>query len=143
MLRKNWVASLFLMAFSGVLIAGMPSTKDLKSLTWKKSPHSDAEYAVIKGDPEKKGYFVTWVKIPPNYRSKPHHHDGSIDSIVVSGKARVTFIDKSGHRKVVMIKKDQFISVPPHLTHIVETGKKGLIVQNTGFGPMRAIYEKS
>lgn len=138
MLRKLALATVIAIGFSNAVLASQntPLVRDLSNLTWTKSPNSPSERSVLVGNPNKKGYYVTWVKVPANYVSKPHYHDLSEDSIVIAGKAKVTLVGKNGKQETVSISKGQFISMPAGQTHIIKTGNEGVILQNSGMGPM-------
>lgn len=110
-------------------------------LKWIAMTHSAAKYAVLEGDPKKNNLFVIRIKFPGNHSIAPHHHDHYEYDTVISGQCYIALGDKVKKGSGKLAIAGAYVSIPPRLAHYGWTGPKGAIIQVSGMGPWKPIYE--
>lgn len=109
-------------------------------LKWMDMPHSMGKYAVLAGDPKKKGLFVVRIKFPADYTIAPHHHEHNEYDTVITGScyiARGSVFKKENGLKATA---GAFVSIPGGLSHYGWTDTEGAVIQISGMGPWKPIY---
>ncbi len=86
-------------------------------LQWKEGPPAlpQAKIAVLEGDPSKRGFFVTRLKLPAGTKIPPHIHKGRERVTVISGKFNLAMGDKP--ENPVILPAGSYFSLPPHTVH--------------------------
>jgi quercetin dioxygenase-like cupin family protein len=115
--------------------------KENDKLKWIDMPNSAGKYIVIAGDPKKEDLFVVRVKFPPNYSIAPHHHNHYEYDTVISGSCYIAQGKVLKKENGLLATAGTFVSIPPHLIHYGWTGPEGAIIQLSGMGPWKPIYE--
>ena len=110
-------------------------------LKWINMPSSAGKYVVIAGDPKQKGLFVVRVKFPPNYSIAPHHHNHYEYDTVISGSCNIAKGNVVTKENGLLATAGTFVSIPPHIVHYGWTGPEGAIIQLSGTGPWKPLYE--
>jgi quercetin dioxygenase-like cupin family protein len=110
-------------------------------LKWINMPSSAGKYVVIAGNPKKEGLFVVRVKFPPNYSISPHHHNHYEYDTVISGSCNIAKGNVLRKENGLLATAGTFVSIPPHLIHYGWTGPEGAIIQLSGMGPWKPLYE--
>lgn len=99
-------------------------------------PETSVKVAHIYGDPEKKGMFIQWMKMPPGARTPPHWHTSDEVFTVLSGSIGLgigdTFAESAGKE----IKAGGFAVIPAKAHHF-GWSKDGAIIQVQGMGPFQ------
>lgn len=113
------------------------------TLTWtdlRTSP--GAKYAILAGNPEKKGYFVVRVKFPADYSVAPHQHIIDEYDTVISGTYYLGTGNTLDTKNATALTAGSFAKIPAKINHYGWT-KEETILQISGMGPWGVIYHKS
>lgn len=142
-LVKKLCFSLALFAFSPIIAAHSIQTilPDSNTLQWKPLRTAPgAQYAVLTGNPEKKGYFVVRVKFPAHYTVNPHYHVIDQSETVISGTYYLGTGNKVDTNKGITLAAGSFVQIPAKAEHYGWTNDE-TILQISGIGPWGAIYK--
>ena len=122
---------------------GMAALSRPDGLKWQDGPPSlppGAKFAVLEGDPTKKGPFVFRVKVPDGFLIKPHTHPRAERVTVIQGTFNIAMQDTveeaqtSGNFKTMP--EGSFGYWPARMPHVAWTsGGTETIVQFHGYGP--------
>lgn len=142
MKAKKIVIALAALVLSGVIQAGTITTIVPDSTTWTDARQlPGAKVAVLMGNPAKKGPFIAWIKLPPNFIVPVHSHPGNEYDTVISGTLYLGAGDEMNIEKVTALPAGTFLAIPAKTNHYVLT-KGETILQITGTGPWGMIYKK-
>lgn len=117
-------------------------TKD-EPLKWKAMPHSAGKYTVLAGDPSKPGLFVIRVKFPANYLIYPHYHSHAEYDTVIAGSCYIAYGTQLKKQTGTLTTPGTFVAIPPNLPHYGWTGPQGAVIQLSGMGPWKPIYQRA
>jgi quercetin dioxygenase-like cupin family protein len=129
---------------SSTIVNASPNyvVKDDAHLKWQNMPNSAGKFAVLAGNPKKNEFFVVRVKFPTHYTIRPHHHVNYEYDTVIKGKNYLAFGEHVDKTKGRAITAGQFVIIPPNVAHYGWTTDSEAIMQITGIGPWRLVYEK-
>jgi len=111
-------------------------------LEWKDGPPSlpkGAKFAVLEGDPSKKGPFVFRVKVPDGYRIPPHTHPKPERVTVISGTFHIGMGAKFDKDKARSLPPGTYGTWPAGMKHFVWVEGE-TVVQFHGDGPWEIEY---
>lgn len=112
-----------------------------EKLKWLDMPNTAGKYAILAGDPKKEEVFVVRVKFPANYSIRIHHHNNYEYDTVISGSCYIAKGKVFKKENGLLATAGTFVSVPPHIAHFGWTGPEGAIIQISGMGPWKPLYE--
>jgi quercetin dioxygenase-like cupin family protein len=95
---------------------------------------------VLHGDPTKPGLYTIRLTIPPNTHIKAHKHPDDRIATVISGTWFIGYGDAFDEKKVKALTPGSFYTEPPGIVHFARTGKQGVVVEITGYGPTGTDY---
>ena len=95
--------------------------------------------AVIYGDPQKQGLYVTRVKFSPGLKNMPHWHPDERTVVVLSGTYYFAYGDQWDDAKLKPLPAGSFLTEPPKVPHFNWAKDGEVILQITGYGPTDAI----
>jgi len=98
-----------------------------------------AQFAVIRGDPTKEGFYVVRLKVPAGYRIAPHTHPNDENVTVLSGAFHVGTGDKFDPAKGTMLKAGGYSHVGKTMSHYAWFSED-TIIQLHGQGPQGITY---
>jgi len=128
-MEKKWVVFtvVILVLFSVSVGSAEQRKKMMKSaktiilapddIQWKDGPQvlPGAKMAVLEGDPQKRGFFVSRLKLPAGTKIPPHIHNDKERVTVISGKFNLAVGDKPENPKVLTA--GGYFSFPPKTVH--------------------------
>jgi Domain of unknown function (DUF4437) len=112
------------------------------SLKWMDGPPglpSGAQFAVVSGDPGKKGEFTVRIKMPADYAVPAHWHPTDEHVTVLSGKLAYGMGDKLDRAKGKWLSPKGSFTAKAKMNHYVFT-KAAAEVQLTTMGPFAITY---
>lgn len=112
-----------------------------EKLKWLPMPNTAGKYAVLAGDPKKEDIFVVRVKFPPNYSIPIHHHNHGEYDTVIMGSCYIAKGNVFKKENGLLATAGTFVAIPPHIVHFGWTGPQGAVIQISGRGPWKPIYE--
>jgi len=93
-----------------------------------------AQVVVLTGDPRKKEYFVTRVKLPAHFMVPPHSHLIDENDTVISGTYYLGVGTKASEKHTIALKPGSFVVIPANTPHFGWT-KTVTVLQISGVGP--------
>jgi quercetin dioxygenase-like cupin family protein len=104
-------------AADGKAVSAKTTVLTPDQLQWKPGPKElgGAEVAVLEGDPARKGFFVTRLKVPAGTKIPPHLHDNVERVTVISGKINLA-MGETGDNPIVL-PAGSYFSLPPKTLH--------------------------
>ena len=112
------------------------------NIKWGPPPpvfQSNAQFAVIAGDPGASGPYVVRLKMPDGYKIMPHWHPTTENVTVISGTFHLGTGDTFDDTKGAEMPTGSFGFVGPNMHHYAwATGET--IVQVHGMGPFKLTY---
>lgn len=99
-----------------------------------------AQFAVIKGDPNKPGPFTIRLKFPPNYKIPAHKHPSFEHITVISGSLHMGMGEQLEQTKGVALPVGSFAYGPEEQYHFAWTTDEETIVQIQSQGPFGIKY---
>jgi hypothetical protein len=139
-----------ILSLSAVLIAS-PGAAKVKpaaaaaapaELKWMAGPPGlppGAQFAVVKGDPGKKGPFTVRIKMPVNYAVRPHWHPTDEHVTLVSGKLTYGMSDQLDRAGGQPLAPGGAVVMKAKEHHWVFTGD-GAEVEVSAMGPFQITY---
>jgi len=123
--------------------AAMPAKKTAPAeLKWMDGPPglpAGATFAVVSGDPGKKGMFTVQIKMPPNYAVRPHWHPTDENVTLVSGRLAYGMSDQLDRANAQAMNPGGKIVMKAKGHHWVFTGD-GALVEVKAMGPFMITY---
>lgn len=111
-------------------------------LKWQDGPPplpAGAKFAVLEGDPAKKGPFVFRVKVPDGYKIPPHTHTKPERITIISGTFHLGMGDTFDMKKGESLPAGTYGTWPAGMKHFVWV-KGETVVQFHGDGPWEINY---
>ena len=106
------------------------------------SLNREVQTTVLKGDPAKPGLYTILLRIAPNTRILPHHHQDDRIATVVSGTWYFAYGDEFDESVLKELPPGSFYTEPPGVNHFGLT-KDEVLIQMTGIGPSSTTYVDS
>ena len=91
--------------------------------------------AVLYGDVNKAGLYVTRVKFPPGFKVMPHFHPDERTVVVLSGTFYFGLGEQWDESTMKAYPPGSFLSEPPKVPHYSWAKDGEVIIQITGAGP--------
>jgi hypothetical protein len=108
-------------------------------ITWKELPgHAELQYAVMAGNPLKKGPYTIRLKMPKDYSDVVHSHDQVHYDTIISGAYYSGFGDKIDRNNTQELVAGTFVTCPAHANHYGYT-KEETVIQIAGNGPWEVL----
>lgn len=125
--------------------SGSPDHIMLKpgDLKWVDAPPglpAGAKVAVLEGDPSKEGPYTIRLKMPANYKIKPHWHPGIEHVSVISGELYMGLGETFDESKASAIPPEGFAVMQIGTRHFAFTKNRETILQLHGMGPWGITY---
>jgi quercetin dioxygenase-like cupin family protein len=98
-----------------------------------------AQFAVVKGDPTKEGFYVVRLKVPAGFKIQPHSHPNDENVTVLSGTFNIGTGDKFDDEKGASIKAGGYSYVAKGMTHYAWF-PEDTVIQLHGTGPQGITY---
>lgn len=135
-----------IIALSFSAAAEKPGARTLETLTVQEAkfgdgPESSVKVALIYGEPDKKGMFIQWMKMPPGTQTPPHWHTSDEIFTVLSGSIGLGIGEKFDESVGKEIKAGGFAVVPAKVHHF-GWSKEGAVIQVQGMGPFNMNWLK-
>ena len=134
-----------LMALTATLPAGAQDTHQVvapDAIKWGPSPPGlpqGAQFAVLSGDPGKRGIYVVRAKMPDGYTIPAHWHRKPENVTVLSGTLNIGTGDKLDKSKADALKAGGFTFMPAKMRHYAwSTGET--VIEIAGTGPFDIRY---
>jgi quercetin dioxygenase-like cupin family protein len=101
---------------------------------WKEGPPQlgQSQMAVLEGDPAKKGFFVTRLKLPAGAKIAPHFHNNVERVTVISGKINLAMGEAA--ENPTALPAGSYFSLPPKTVHNAWVDEE-TVLQITTNGP--------
>lgn len=112
---------------------------DLKWMAGPPGLPAGATFAVVSGDPGKKGMFTVQIKMPPNYAVRPHWHPTDENVTLVSGRLAYGMSDQLDRAAAQAINPGEKVVMKAKGHHWVFTGD-GAEIQVSAMGPFMITY---
>lgn len=151
MKSRNAIAVGILLCFTTVSITVQAQMKHMSAdhimvmpheIKWVDGPPSlppGAKVAVIEGDPKAAGLFTMRLKLPANYRIKPHWHPADEHITVIDGAFYMGRGEKYDEHTATKIPEGGFAVMLTGTRHYAFT-RKASIIQLHGMGPWGITY---
>lgn len=113
-----------------------------KELKWMDGPPglpAGTTFAVVKGNPDKKGMFTVQIRMPANYAVRPHWHPTDENVTLISGKLAYGMSDQLDRAAAQAMNPGGTIVMKAKAHHWVFTGD-GAEVQLSAMGPFMITY---
>jgi quercetin dioxygenase-like cupin family protein len=137
------MTKLFLVSVAALVAASPAQAKTHSAaLKWMDGPPglpSGAKFAVVSGDPGKKGMFAIQIKMPADYAVPPHSHPTSELVRVVSGTLHYGMADKVDMAKAKTLTARHTVVMKAKMNHWVHAPGPATI-QVSGKGPFAITY---
>lgn len=136
-MRRLALLGILTLCFSASAEKAGPRTLEtltLQQANFGDGPESSVKVAHIYGDPDKKGMFIQWMKMPPGTQTPPHWHSSDEIFTVLSGSIGLGMGDKIDESAGKEIKAGGFAVVPAKAHHF-GWSKEGAVIQVQGMGP--------
>lgn len=98
-----------------------------------------AQFAVIKGDPTKEGYYVVRLKVPAGFKIPAHTHPNDENVTVLSGSFNIGTGSKLDEAKGHKVKTGGYSFVAKGMTHYAWF-TEDTVIQLHGTGPQGITY---
>ena len=127
------------------LIAAAPAstiTAAPAELKWMDGPPGlpgGAQFAVVSGDPSKKGMFTIRAKLPANYSVPAHWHPTDETVSVVSGKLAYGMSNRLNRTQALGLDAGQSVVMKAKMNHWVLTAD-GAEIEVSAMGPFQITY---
>jgi hypothetical protein len=125
------------------IAAAAPAKKTAPAdLKWMDGPPGlpgGATFAVVSGDPNKKGMFTVQIRMPANYAVRPHWHPTDENVTLVSGKLAYGMSDQLDRASAQSMNTSDKIVMKAKVHHWVFTGD-GAEIQLSAMGPFLITY---
>jgi len=111
-------------------------------LKWMDGPPglpAGAQFAVVSGDPAKKGMFTIRAKLPANYAVPAHWHPTDEKVSVVSGKLAYGMSERLNRTQALGLGAGENIVMKAKMNHWVLTAD-GAEIEVTAMGPFEITY---
>ena len=115
---------------------------DAATIEWGDAPPAlpaGVKFAVLAGDPGKKGIFTVRLRMPAGYKIPPHTHPTAELITVISGTLHLgtgeKFDESAGHAMA----PGSFMAMPANAKHFAWTTEE-TVVQVHGEGPFQVVY---
>jgi quercetin dioxygenase-like cupin family protein len=95
-----------------------------EQIVWKDGPPSlppGAKFAVLEGDPAKKGYFAMRLKFPDGYRISPHWHPNVERVTVIKGTLHLAMGEQFEKGTANALTAGSYSFMPPGMRHFAWT----------------------
>jgi quercetin dioxygenase-like cupin family protein len=119
-----------------------PAKTHHSSLKWMAGPPglpSGSTFAVLSGDPGKKGMFAVEVKMPADYAVPAHWHPTNEKVKVLSGKLHYGMSDKLDMAKAKTLTAGHSVTMKAKMNHWVHAPGAATI-EVSGMGPFQITY---
>jgi quercetin dioxygenase-like cupin family protein len=113
-----------------------------EELKWQNGPPSlppGAQSVVLEGDPEKRGFFATRLKLPAGYSIPPHIHPNIERITVISGKFNLGMGETFDKSRGQALPAGTYLFMQPGMQHFAWADEE-TIVQLTTIGPWKIKY---
>lgn len=110
-------------------------------MKWQPQP-GNYSMAVLYGNPDKPGYYVIRLKLPPNWTFGVHYHPDQENITVISGTLYAGLGSKLNKSKVTAFPAGSFVAMPADVRHYALTKASGAVIQIDGQGPSKNIMLK-
>lgn len=127
------------------LIAAAPGASKTTApaeLKWMDGPPglpAGAQFAVVSGDPSKKGMFTIRARLPGSYVVPPHHHPMDEKVSVISGKLAYGMSDRLNLAQAQPLAAGDSVVMKAKMNHWVVTGD-GAEIEVSAMGPFQITY---
>lgn len=108
---------------------------------WQPQP-GNFSMAVLYGNPDKPGYYVIRLKLPPNWTFGAHYHPDQENVTVISGTFYAGLGSKMDKSKVTAFPAGSFVAMPANVRHYALTKSEGAVIQIDGQGPSKNVMLK-
>lgn len=98
-----------------------------------------AQFAVLKGDPTKEGFYVVRLKVPAGFKIAPHTHPNDENVTVLSGTFNIGMGAKMDETKGISIKAGGYSFVAKGMQHYAWF-PEDTVIQLHGMGPQGITY---
>jgi quercetin dioxygenase-like cupin family protein len=98
-----------------------------------------AQFAVVKGDPSKEGFYVVRLKVPAGFGIAPHTHPNDENVTVLSGVFHIGTGDKFDEKKGTTVKVGGYAYVAKGMQHYAYF-PEDTVIQLHGMGPQGITY---
>jgi quercetin dioxygenase-like cupin family protein len=139
MKRLMFLALPLLLAGSATALQAKAKPADLKWMDGPPGLPSGAQFAVVSGDPGKKGDFTVQIKMPADYAVPAHWHPSDEHLTILSGKLNYGMSDKLDKAKAKPLPKGGKVTMKAKHNHWVFTNG-GATIQLTAMGPFAITY---
>lgn len=115
---------------------------DSSNIEWGDPPPgfpAGAKFAVLSGDPGKKGLYTVRLKAPAGYKIQAHTHPGDELITVISGTLHLGMGDKLDENGGDAIKAGSFTAMPAGMKHYAYF-TEDTELQVGGYGPFAIVY---
>ncbi|HEX3423779.1 MAG TPA: cupin domain-containing protein [Sphingomicrobium sp.] len=122
--------------------AGQAKTTAPPDLKWIDGPvglPAGASFAVVSGDPTRRGMFTVQIKMPANYAVRPHWHPTDENLTLVSGKLAYGMSDQLDRANAQALSPGEKVVMKAKGHHWVFTGD-GAVIQISSMGPFVINY---
>ncbi|TCH96363.1 hypothetical protein EJV46_20500 [Roseococcus sp. SYP-B2431] len=111
------------------------------ALRWTAPPAyaRGAQFAVVRGDPTREGFYVVRLKVPAGFRIAPHTHPNDENVTVLSGGFNIGVGDRLDETKGELVRAGGFSFVAKGMTHYAWFTQETEI-QLHGTGPQGITY---
>lgn len=134
---------LFLMLFCSFnALSAEHKFYNISDIQWGDGPPflpAGVKFAVLNGDPAKKGEFTIRLKFPANYQIPAHWHPTAENVTVIEGVLHLGMGDKLDAAKATKMTVGGFTSIPMKHHHFAFSDE-GAVVQIHGMGPFAITY---
>ena len=125
-----------------VSVADHHKVFDPASIEWGDPPPgfpAGAKFAVLSGDPGKKGVYTVRLQAPAGYKIQAHTHPTDELITVISGTLHLGMGDKLDENGGDSIAAGSFTAMPAGMKHYAYF-TEDTVVQVSGSGPFKIIY---
>lgn len=127
-----------------LLLAGSPALAKARpaDLKWMDGPPglpAGSTFAIVKGDPGKKGMFTIRAKLPVNYAVPPHWHPTDEKVTLVSGKLAYGMSGQLDKANAQALAQGGSVVMKAKMNHWVFTGD-GAEIEVSATGPFAITY---
>jgi quercetin dioxygenase-like cupin family protein len=98
-----------------------------------------AQFAVVKGDPTKEGFYVVRLKVPAGFKIAPHTHPNDENVTVLSGTFHIGTGDKFDQKLGATLKAGGYSYVAKGMQHYAYFPEE-TVIQLHGIGPQGITY---
>ena len=134
---------LLLISLAASIAASPASTKTAPAeLKWMDGPPglpAGAQFAVVKGDPARKGMFTIRAKLPANYAVPAHSHPTDEKVSVISGKLAYGMSKRLNRTQAQGLGAGENVVMKAKMNHWVLTAD-GAEIEVSAMGPFAITY---